>query len=95
MTNLSVLSYSIVILVIAIIGATRGHETWTSSVKYGNFLGSKDQVIPPDGIQPTMQLHQPASPLAAILEYPMLPEPHEGQSSPDQNSQGPHGVLYV
>jgi hypothetical protein len=89
--------YSIIIATMAYIGATLGHKTWTSSVKR-NFLRSKNEVVPPVGVQPAMQLHrdQPVSPKTAVLEYPMLPEPHHDQSSQNQDTQRSHqAVVYV
>lgn len=38
MQVLKVMAYTIVLLVFSIIGATRGHKVWTSSVREANFL---------------------------------------------------------
>ena len=41
---LSVLSYSTVILIVAMVGAACGHKTWTGSVKHVNF-SSRDKLL--------------------------------------------------
>jgi len=86
--------YSIIVLVMAIIGSSRGHKTWTNSIKNANFLGPAEggavplasaQPAPP---QPTMQQHQYPPSNSPSQGYTMPPIP---PVSPYYGTQGSHG----
>ena len=89
------MGYSIAVLVVAIIGASRGRNTWTSSVKHvDSAAGAQGQGIPPiaaqtTGYAPSMQQHQYPPPNTPTPQgYP--------QPAPSSLYQGPPpGPAYV
>jgi hypothetical protein len=93
LVNFAVMVYSIIVLVMAIIGSSRGHKTWTNSVKNANFLGPTEGAVPPAEAQPAppqppMQQHQYPPPNSPSQGYSMPPIP---PVSPHHGTQGSHG----
>jgi hypothetical protein len=92
LTWLILLAYTITLLVYAIIGSSRGHKTWTSTVKQGNFLAPAGQT---GGVQqPQYQQGQPAMP--PMHQYPppnpspqSYPAPGAGYPAPGQGYPAP------
>ena len=94
LVNFAVMVYSIIVLVMAIIGSSRGYKTWTNSVKNANFLGPTEEVVPPAEIQPaplqpSMQQYHYAPPNSHFQGYAMPPIP---PVSPYHATQGSHGL---
>jgi len=102
--------YSIVVLVMAIIGSTHGHTTWTSSVKHANFLGpSEGGGVPVVGqpaapLQPPMQQQQYAQNVPvqgypaqgyAVAPAPSVSPYHGTQSSHISQQASSQGPAYV
>jgi len=99
--------YSIVVLVMAIIGSSNGHTTWTSSVKHANFLGPREGGVgqPVAAPQPLMQQQQyplnvPAQgyPPAQVYVTPPAPpvSPYHGTQGSHISQQGSsQGPAYV
>jgi len=97
--------YTIVLLVMAIIGSSRGNKTWTTSVKHANFLGPNDGAVAPAGQpgyeqnvgpQTPMQQHQYPPPNAPLSPPPPTIYGTEGSHVSQVPSQGPsQGPAYV
>lgn len=85
--------YSGTVLVFAIIGSTRGHKTWTSSVKQGTFLAPREGLAP--GHNNNNNFAQQAPPMQQS-QYPPSGPPTQGYATP---SPAPHqaspGTAYV
>lgn len=80
--------YSIVVLVMAIIGSTRGHKTWTNSVKHAIFLGPAEGAVAPVPAQPVYTQSIVASqPLMQQHQYPPTNSSMQGHATaPTQGS---------
>jgi len=88
------MAYTITLLVYAIIGSSRGHKTWTSTVKQANFLAPAAQT---DGVQEpqyqqgppvTPSMHQYPPPNPSPQGYPAPGAPPQGYPAPGTPSQG-------
>jgi len=85
------MAYSIVVFVMAIIGSTRGHKTWTTSVKNANFLGPAEGGVPAAGPEPGYTYNvSPQPPMQQQHQYPPPGTPSQ-YSSPPPTSVPSHG----
>jgi len=93
--------YSIIVLVMAIIGSSRGHHVWTNSVKNANFLAPSQgaaAIIGQPGYQPNapvaqapMQQHQyPPPNTPQGYGTPHSPSVPQGYPSPPPPPQSPY-----